>query len=270
VQVGAAPAALDVGGDVALQAVSLTIEAGGRTLVRELSFALPCGRMLCILGENGAGKTLTLHALAGQRAPAAGHVRLAGRGLADWTRRERARRLGLLPQATEDPFPVTVLDAVLVGRHPHLDFFAWEGPADLAVARASLAACDLAGFESRGVDTLSGGERRRVALAAVLAQDPDVLLLDEPQNHLDPHHQRDVLELLRARVGGGSRRTVIATLHDPTLALRYADDVLLLYGDGRWRYGTPAEVLSAPTLSELYRMPMGEIEAAGRRVFYAL
>jgi iron complex transport system ATP-binding protein len=118
--------------------------------------------------------------------------------------------------------------------------------------------------------TLSGGERRRVALAAVLAQDPEVLLLDEPQNHLDPHHQLDVLRLLRARADAGG--TVVATLHDPSLAARFADRVLLLYGSGgpdagRWVHGATAEVLTAAAVSAIYRLPMREFVVEGRRLF---
>lgn len=249
-----------------LAARALDVAVAGRTLVRGLTLELAPGEFVCVLGENGAGKTLTLHTLAGLRAPAAGELTLDDRPLADWPRRARARRLGLLAQVTEDPFPSTVLEAVLVGRHPHLGFWEWERSADHALARAALAACDLAGCEARDVETLSGGERRRVALAALLAQDPDVWLLDEPQNHLDPHHQHDVLELLRARADAG--RAVLATVHDASQAARWADRALLLHGDGRWACGPVDEVLTADSLSELYRLPVREIAVDGRRLFY--
>jgi iron complex transport system ATP-binding protein len=248
-----------------LAAASLEVSVVGRRLVDRLSFAARPGEFGCVLGANGSGKSLTLHTLAGLRPPAAGAVTLAGRALADWPRRERARRLGLLTQVTEDPFPGTVLDAVLVGRHPHLELWQWEGAGDVAAARAALAQCDLAGFDGRAIDTLSGGERRRVAFAAVLAQDPDVLLLDEPHNHLDPHHQLGVLKLLRARADSG--RAVLATLHDPALAARFADRALLLFGDGRWLHGPTAEVLTAESLSAIYRVAMREIVVEGRRLF---
>src|SRR6185503_18799130 len=117
----------------------------------------------------------------------------------------------------------------------------------------------------RNMDTLSGGEQRRVAVAALLAQEPGIFLLDEPTNHLDPQHQLHVLNLFRALANEG--RTVIATLHDPTLAARFADRALLLYGDGRWRAGAAREILSSQTLSELYLTPMLEIATAGRRIF---
>jgi iron complex transport system ATP-binding protein len=248
-----------------IAAESLEVSVAGRRLVEGLTFAARAGEFTCVLGANGAGKSLTLHTLAGLRAPSAGSVSLLGRALGLWPRRERARRLGLMTQVTEDPFPGTVFDAVLVGRHPHLELWQWETDHDLDVAHRVLAECELDGFAGRAIDTLSGGERRRVALAAVLAQDPDVLLLDEPHNHLDPHHQLDVLKLLRARADGG--RVVLATLHDPALAARFADNALLLFGDGRWAHGPTAEVLNAGSLSAIYRVSVREIVVEGRRIF---
>ena len=248
-----------------LAAESLEVSVAGRRLVEGLSFTARPGEFACVLGANGAGKSLTLHTLAGLRAPSAGRVTLDGRPLGAWPRRERARRLGLLTQVTEDPFPGTVFDAVLVGRHPHLELWQWETERDLEVAHAVLAQCELDGFAPRAIDTLSGGERRRVALAAVLAQDPGVMLLDEPHNHLDPHHQLDVLRLLRARADAG--HVVLATLHDPALAARFADRALLLYGDGRWLYGPTAEVLTPESLSALYRVSIREVVVEGRRIF---
>jgi iron complex transport system ATP-binding protein len=141
----------------------------------------------------------------------------------------------------------------------------WESAEDERLARAALAAVDMADFAARRTDTLSGGEQRRVAVAALLAQQPRVFLLDEPTNHLDPHHQLAVLGLFRELANRG--RTVITTLHDPTLAARFADRVLLLQGDGRWSLGAVASTLSVASLSELYVTPMIELRQDGRRVF---
>jgi iron complex transport system ATP-binding protein len=121
------------------------------------------------------------------------------------------------------------------------------------------------GCATRRTDTLSGGEQRRVAVAALLAQQPGIFLLDEPTNHLDPHHQLVVLGLFRELARAG--RTVITTLHDPTLAARFADRVLLLFGDGRWAAGPVASTLTAAALSELYLAPIIELGQDGRRVF---
>lgn len=250
---------------LSLTVAGLCVEVAQRHLVEDLEFAAKPGQFIAMLGENGVGKTLTLHTLAGLRAPTSGAVRLGDRGLQEWPRRDLARALGLLAQSSEDPFPSTVLESALIGRHPHLDFWQWESEADVAIARAALEQVDLAAREDRAIDTLSGGERRRLAIATILTQDPGVFLLDEATNHLDPHHQLDVLALFRARADAG--RVVIASLHDATLAARFADQALLLYGDGSWNFGPVAHVLDTPHLSRLYRTPVHELEFRGRRVF---
>ncbi len=251
-----------------LSAHQLTVARPGSpdsALVAQLDCVVQPGQFMAVLGCNGAGKTLTLHTLAGLRPAAGGEVRLDGRALGAWPLRERARSLGLLAQVEEEAFPATVLECALAGRHPHIGFWSWEGEADEAAARAALTACDLGGLEEREIHTLSGGERRRAQLATVLAQDPRVLLLDEPLNHLDPRHQRQLLQLLGARVAQGG--SVIATLHDAAVAARYADVVLLLYGDGRWDFGPAAEVLEAGRLSELYGVPLRAHQVDGHLVF---
>jgi iron complex transport system ATP-binding protein len=250
-----------------LTCTQLSVEVAGRVLVRELELTMPSGTLTAILGRNGAGKTMTLHTLAGLRAPALGNVTLDGELLANWPRRALARKLGLLTQTTEDPFPSSVLDSVLIGRHPHIDFWRWESAADRAIARSSLAAVALEELAEREVDTLSGGERRRVALATLLAQNPDVFLLDEPINHLDPHHQLDVLKLLREKAQAG--RTVVMSLHDAGLAARFSDHALLLFGNGEWLSGPTIEVLTPQTMTKLYGVAVREISWAGGRTFVA-
>ncbi len=263
----ASPAPAAVSGRAAprLECRAVDVAVAGRTLVRALEFESDGGEFIAVLGRNGVGKTLTLHTLAGLRPPASGTVRLDGRDIAEWPNRERARRLALLPQLTEDPFPSTVLETALIGRHPHLPFWEWEHAADLACARSALAAVGLEALSERAVDSLSGGERRRLDIATLLAQDAAVCLLDEPTNHLDPRHRSEMLDLFRARKDAGG--LVIAALHDATLAARSADKALLLFGDGRWRYGDAATVLSGANLSELYDVPVGELAWRGQRVF---
>jgi iron complex transport system ATP-binding protein len=236
-----------------------------RCLVRALDLEAQGGEFIAVLGRNGVGKTLTLHTLAGLRPPASGVVQLEGRDIGGWSGRERARRLALLPQVTEEPFPSTVFETALIGRHPHLPFWQWEDAADLTCARTALGAVGLEILAERAVDSLSGGERRRLDVATLLAQDAAVCLLDEPTNHLDPRHRNEILALFRARADAGG--LVIASLHDATLAARWADRVLLLFGDGRWEFGHAATILSDSNLSALYEVPVGELAWRGQRVF---
>jgi iron complex transport system ATP-binding protein len=249
----------------ALAASDLGVAAGTRQLVANLSLELAAGEFTAILGRNGSGKTLTLHTLAGLRAPQHGTVRIGGAALEGMTRRAIAQRIGLLMQDLEESFVTTALEAVLIGRHPHLKAWQWESADDEQIARDALARVNMQDFVSRTTDGLSGGERRRVAIASLLAQSPQVFLLDEPTNHLDPHYQVAVLELFRQQADAG--RTVVATLHDPTLAARFADRVVLLFGDGRWTSGPTRATLTAASLSELYLTPMIELASDGRRAF---
>jgi iron complex transport system ATP-binding protein len=248
-----------------LQAHAVTVAVGTRVLVERIDLRVAPGELLVILGRNGSGKTLLLHTLAGLRTPAAGRVELDGRALWAWPRRALAQRLGLLLQIYEDAFPLTVLDAVLVGRHPHLGFWQWEGSSDRVIAHAALATVALAGMERRAVATLSGGERRRLAIAALLAQQPDVYLLDEPLNHLDPQHQIAVLAHCAALARNG--HAVAASLHDPNLAARFGTRALLLHGDGRWLAGDVQAVLTAEHLSALFHTPFTQVPTALGAVF---
>ncbi|HEY6483066.1 MAG TPA: ABC transporter ATP-binding protein [Steroidobacteraceae bacterium] len=243
----------------------VAVHVADRELVTDLTLQFEPGEFVAVLGRNGSGKTLTLHTLAGLRRPHRGAVLIDGVACADQSRRALARRVGLLAQDLEDGFVSTVTETVLLGRHPHLAFWQWETAHDEQLACRALAAVELAAAAVRRTDTLSGGEQRRVAIAALLAQEPDIFLLDEPTNHLDPHHQLVVLSLFRELTRAG--RTVIATLHDPSLAARFADRALLLFGDGRWTAGPVRDAMTEATLSELYLTPMLELAKDGRRIF---
>ena len=246
---------------------NVRIKVSGRTLVDGLELAVNGGELLAVLGQNGSGKTLTMHTLAGLRPAAGGQVLLADRDVASGRRQDIARELALLPQHVDDIFPATVLDTAMIGRHPHIGRFQWESARDIEIGRAALAAVDLEGLAHRDVLTLSGGERRRLAIAQVLTQQPRVYLLDEPTNHLDPQHQLDALRLFRERANAGA--AVIASLHDVNLAVRYADRCLLLYGDGRWDIGATRDVLDEQRLSELYATPMESVAWRSTRLFIA-
>jgi iron complex transport system ATP-binding protein len=252
---------------IAVRCQNLTIRVPGRTLVERLQLELTGGDFVAVLGQNGAGKTLTMHTIAGLRMPDGGSIQLRGNPIAAMKRRQIARSLALLPQYVDDAFPATVLETVLIGRHPHIGALDLESTTDREIALRSLGQVDLEEFSGRDIGTLSGGERRRVAIAQVLTQAPGIYILDEPTNHLDPQHQLDVLQIFADQAQNGA--AVIASLHDVNLAVRFATKCLLLYGDGRWQLGESRSVLDAERLSELYATGMEAIRWRDREIFMA-
>jgi iron complex transport system ATP-binding protein len=252
-----------------LEVDALTIGIAGRTLIRDLSLRVGAGEVWAVLGSNGAGKTTLLHSLAGLHRVDRGAITLLGKPLSAWTVADAATVRGFLPQFIQDSFGAAVIDIVLMGRHPHLSRWRWEGDEDRALAAAALAAMDLAAFAQRDITTLSGGERQRTAIAALLAQDPQLLLLDEPIAHLDLHHQITVLAHL-ADIARTRGKAIVLSLHDPNLARRFATHALVLSGDGGVRAGPAGDVLDAATLSAAYGHPIidiGDEVNGGPRVF---
>jgi len=249
-----------------LETEDLALQAGGRDLVRNLNLAMAGGQNWAILGANGSGKTTLIHTLAGLRPPASGVVRLDGQPIEQVPARLRARRMAVLFQQHTTAFPATVLETVLTGRHPWLDRWQDEGPADLALARDALATVGLQDLSNRSMLTLSGGERRRVELAALLAQDTPIGLLDEPVNHLDPRFQTELLQGL-CRHAIHDRRLNLIVMHDINLALRHCTHGLLLLPDG-FRAGSLAEIVDRKSLEMAYGCPMREIQDHGERWFF--
>lgn len=253
-------------GHASLVARAVDVSVAGHVLCAGVDLEVRAGELLAIVGRNGIGKSTLLATLAGLRAPAAGSVLLDGRAPGAWPARELARRRALLPQSHEDHFASTVLDTVLVGRHPHIGRWADESDADVAIALEALAAVSLRGRELREVRSLSGGERQRVAIAALLAQQAPLCLLDEPVTHLDLDYQIETLDLF-ARLAREQGRAVVAVLHDLNQVLRFADRALLLTGAGAWLCGPVDEVLQAEVLSRAFCHPLKELRDEGRRYF---
>lgn len=251
-----------------LQIRGLTIRVGRRTLVRDLSMAVHAGEVWCILGANGAGKTLFLNTVVGLRRAASGAIRLAGRPAQEWSALEAAKLRGFLPQTFHDAFSASVLDVVIMGRHPYLSRWAWEGDAERRLAFAALEAVDLGDMADRDVTTLSGGERQRAAIATLLVQEAPLLLLDEPVAHLDLHHQITILEHL-ASLATGRRRAVIFSVHDLNLAARFATHAMLYRQDGAVDHGPIEDVMNDAALSRAFRYPVAQVKVGARTVFVA-
>jgi iron complex transport system ATP-binding protein len=242
-----------------LEAAQLGIRIGGVEVCSQLDLRINPGDSWGILGRNGAGKTTLLHTLAGLRRPDTGSVMLDGTPLPRLNRRSIARHIGVLLQDHQDAFPASVMETVLTGRHPYLGALQWEGAADYAAATGALRAVGLECMETRDIASLSGGERRRLGIATLLAQDPDILLMDEPTNHMDFHHQILTLDLLKQRTRDGVK-SMMLVLHDPNLALRYCDHFLLLYGAGETLQGAAEAVLTQPNLERLYGHPLQALQ----------
>jgi iron complex transport system ATP-binding protein len=234
---------------------SLAVSIAGKRICRDLDLRIHAGERWAVLGPNGSGKTTLLHTLAGFRPAEGGEIILDGKPLKAWHARERARLLGTLLQHYEDPFPSTVLETALIGRHPHLQRWEWETGDDVEQARRALETMDLAGYENRSIATLSGGERRRLAMATLLTQNPRLLLLDEPTNHLDLFHQIHTLHLL-SKLAVREARALVMVLHDVTGTVRYCDHALLLFGEGETLAGAVADVVNEENLARLYGHPV--------------
>ncbi len=236
-----------------LSAADLTLGYGDRTIVDKLSLEIPPGKFTVIVGANACGKSTLLRGLARLLTPSAGTVLLDGRAIHQMPTREVARLLGVLPQTPVAPDGITVADLVGRGRYPHQGWFRqWVAADDAAVATA-LQATDTLDLAGRAVDELSGGQRQRVWIAMALAQETELLLLDEPTTFLDINHQVEVLDLLTDLVQQRGR-TVVAVLHDLNLACRYADHIVAMRDGKVAASGAPAEVVTAELVKSVFGM----------------
>ncbi|MFD6658966.1 ABC transporter ATP-binding protein [Streptomyces parvus] len=242
-----------------LTAEGLTLGYGDRTVVDSLDLAVPPGRITVIVGANACGKSTLLRSMSRLLAPRAGRVVLDGKEVHRLPAKELARTLGLLPQSPVAPEGITVSDLVGRGRHPHQGIFSrWNEQDDAAVA-AALEATHTEPLAERAVDELSGGQRQRVWIAMALAQQTDLLLLDEPTTFLDASHQIEVLDLL-TDLNRSRGTTIVMVLHDLNLAARYADHLIALADGGLHASGTPAEVLTEDTVRAVFDLDSHIIE----------
>lgn len=230
----------------------VSVHLGGRAVLEGADLAVAAGEVVALVGPNGAGKSTFLAALAGDVEVAAGEVDLLGAPLASWSPGDLALRRSVLPQQVSVTFPFTVREVVEMGRAPwvHAD----GDPDGDVVVDAVIDECDVAHLAHRHIPTLSGGERARVALARVLAQEAPLLFLDEPTAALDLHHQELVLRLARRRAEGGV--AVVVVLHDLGLAAAHSDRIAVLSGGRVVADGPPATVLEDDLLSSVYHHPI--------------
>ncbi|MDR0934674.1 MAG: ABC transporter ATP-binding protein [Burkholderiaceae bacterium] len=247
---------------------NLDLMAGKKTLIRQLDCAIAPGECWAVFGKNGAGKTTLLRTLAGLRPADAGEVLLCGKPLSAWGNISLARQRAWLPQARHDAFAYSVLETVLAGRHPWHEGHYWENHRDMAAAFSAMRQLDLLPLKDRDIRTLSGGERQRVALAAILAQDTPLVLLDEPAVSLDLAHQAALMRLV-GQLCRERQKSVVMVAHDLNLVHDIATHALLINGDGEWYAGTADTVMNADRLSRCLGHPVMALSHEGRAVFVA-
>ena len=235
----------------ALIAENLELGYGNRTVVEFLDLQVPPGRITCIVGANACGKSTLLRSMSRLLSPRGGHVLLDGKDVHRLPAKKLARTLGLLPQSPIAPEGIVVADLVGRGRHPHQRVLSrWSREDDAAVADA-LAATHTTELAERSVDELSGGQRQRVWIAMVLAQQTDLLLLDEPTTFLDVSHQVEVLDLL-TDLNRDRGTTIVMVLHDLNLAARYADHLVAMADGSIYASGDPSDVLTGETVKAVF------------------
>ncbi len=247
-----------------LEARGLAWQAGGRTILGPVDLAVERGESLVVVGPNGAGKTTLLRLLTGLLAPSAGERRLGGRPFSAHSRKGLARQIAYVPQLRPVRVPLSVEEVVLLGRYPHLGAFqVAPSRRDFEAVAEALEVVRIESLRGRPVDELSGGERQAVYIAAALAQEAEILVLDEPTTHLDPRHQREIAALV-PRLRREAGRTVVTATHDLNLASLIASRVLALRDGCILAAGSPSELMEPETLAALFDAPF-EVVRAGER-----
>jgi iron complex transport system ATP-binding protein len=234
---------------------SFRYPGAARDAIAGVSLAVSAGEFVALLGPNGSGKTTLVRLALGLHGPHAGSASILGRAAGQWPRGELARVVGVVSQREDNLFPQRVRETVRLGRYPHLGPWARERDEDRAAVERALQRCDVAGLADRWLWTLSGGEYQRVRIARALAQEPQLLVLDEPTASLDLRHEMELFELVRGLVEG-SRLAAVLVTHDVNLAARFADRLVLLAEGSVRAAGTPADVLRRDVVEAVFGWPL--------------
>jgi len=228
---------------------------GDHIVLQDLSFSIASGDFFIVIGPNGSGKTTLMKIIANIITPRQGRLAVLGRPLATYSRKELARKVAFVPQLPALDFPFTVMEAVLMGRSPHLGLLGWEEEKDVEIARKSVAFTQIEHLAGRKLNELSGGERQRVFIARALCQQPQIILLDEPTASLDLAHQIRIMDLMES-LRKEQNITIVMVSHDVNLAAMYARRLLLLHQGRIATMGHPREVLDYAILEEVYGCPL--------------
>jgi iron complex transport system ATP-binding protein len=242
-----------------LKVENISVSYGARLALNKVSLELPSGCILGLIGPNGAGKTTLLRALCGVLPLQSGAIRVDGSELKRLSAMERARLMAVVPQANHLPPAFTAWETVLLGRTPYLNWLGQVSSRDEAAARQAMERTHTIDLAERRIGELSGGEQQRLLLARALAQGAPILLMDEPTTHLDLQYQYSLLEQVK-KLAHEDHLAVLVALHDLNLVERYADRVVVLVGGDLVATGKPAEVLTAPLLSQVYCLPLSVIQ----------
>lgn len=253
---------------ILLETKNLHLKIANKTICHALNLQINPGERWGILGPNGSGKTTLLHAFSGLHTSHDDQIWLQDQPIKKQSPRKIARYLGILLQDTFPVFPQSVIEYCLAGRHPHLGYFMHEDKRDLAIAMKSLCTMELDTLAQQNIFSLSGGERRRLAIATLLTQAPEIYLLDEPTNHLDLRHQIKTLNHFKC-LTETTAISIVMSLHDINLAQHYCSHIVMLFEEGNTLQGTVRDVLTAENLSTLYQHPLTKASVNNQTLWLA-
>ena len=249
---------------------NLSLRIGDTEICKNLKLTVKPGELWAVLGVNGVGKSTLLHHMIDVDKAVADEIVIDDNRLLYYHRHRKllAHKTGILLQEYEYNFSCTVQEAALIGRHPYLSQWQWESIEDLKITENALKKTNMFELKDRLTNTLSGGEKRRLNIATLLAQNPDYLLLDEPTNHLDLGAQIKILDLIRQHIKENNKSGIMV-IHDANLANRYCDNVLMLFGQGEWASGCVGDMINSKNLERLYNCPIQALSNENQTVFIA-